>query len=167
MATHSSTLAWRIPWMENPGRLQSMGSTELLHTHWFCRTSMLSFKPAFSLSSFTFIKRFLFTFCHKGAVICISQVIDISPSDLDSSLCFIQPSISHDVLHIEVKWAGWQYTALTYSFPNLEPLFCSMSGFNCCFLTTYRLLRMQARCSGIPISWRIFHSCCEPHNERL
>ena len=26
MATHSSTLAWKIPWMEQPGRLQSMGS---------------------------------------------------------------------------------------------------------------------------------------------
>ena len=26
MAPHSSTLAWRIPWMEEPGRLQSMGS---------------------------------------------------------------------------------------------------------------------------------------------
>ena len=25
MATHPSTLAWRIPWMEGPGRLQSMG----------------------------------------------------------------------------------------------------------------------------------------------
>ena len=25
-ATHSSTLAWKIPWMEEPGRLQSMGS---------------------------------------------------------------------------------------------------------------------------------------------
>ena len=25
MATYSSTLAWRIPWMEEPGRLQSMG----------------------------------------------------------------------------------------------------------------------------------------------
>ena len=25
MATHSSTLAWKIPWMEEPGRLQSMG----------------------------------------------------------------------------------------------------------------------------------------------
>ena len=25
MATHSSTFAWRIPWMEEPGRLQSMG----------------------------------------------------------------------------------------------------------------------------------------------
>ena len=26
MALHSSTLAWKIPWMEEPGRLQSMGS---------------------------------------------------------------------------------------------------------------------------------------------
>ena len=26
MATHSSTLAWKIPWMEDPGSLQSMGS---------------------------------------------------------------------------------------------------------------------------------------------
>ena len=25
MATHSSTLAWKIPWMEKPGRLHSMG----------------------------------------------------------------------------------------------------------------------------------------------
>ena len=33
-------------------------------------------------------------------VICISEVIDISPGNLDSSLCFIQPSISHDVLCI-------------------------------------------------------------------
>ena len=31
---------------------------------------------------------FLFTFCHKGGVICISEVIDISPGNLDSSLCF-------------------------------------------------------------------------------
>ena len=26
MAIHSSTIAWKIPWMEEPGRLQSMGS---------------------------------------------------------------------------------------------------------------------------------------------
>ena len=26
MATHSSTLAWKIPWTEEPGRLQAMGS---------------------------------------------------------------------------------------------------------------------------------------------
>ena len=28
MATHSSILAWRIPWMEDPGRLQYMGLQE-------------------------------------------------------------------------------------------------------------------------------------------
>ena len=76
---------------------------------------MLSFKPTFSLS-FTvikrlfyqeallsrgiFIKRLFFTFCFKGGVICISEVIDISPGNLDSSLCFIQSSISRDILCI-------------------------------------------------------------------
>ena len=38
MAPHSSTLAWKIPWTEEPGGLQSMGSlesdtTERLHVH--------------------------------------------------------------------------------------------------------------------------------------
>ena len=31
MATYSSTLAWKIPWMEEPGRLQSMGSLRVGH----------------------------------------------------------------------------------------------------------------------------------------
>ena len=31
MATHSSTLAWRIPWTEEPGGLQSMGSQRVRH----------------------------------------------------------------------------------------------------------------------------------------
>ena len=31
MATHSSILAWRIPWTEDPGRLQSMGSQRVGH----------------------------------------------------------------------------------------------------------------------------------------
>ena len=31
MATHSSTLAWRIPWTEEPGGLQSMGSQRVEH----------------------------------------------------------------------------------------------------------------------------------------
>ena len=31
MATHSSILAWRIPWTEEPGRLQSMGSHRVGH----------------------------------------------------------------------------------------------------------------------------------------
>ena len=31
MATHSSILAWRIPWTEEPGRLQSIGSQRVRH----------------------------------------------------------------------------------------------------------------------------------------
>ena len=43
MAPHSSTLAWKIPWMEEPGRLQSMGSLRVRHN------------LATSLSLFTFM----------------------------------------------------------------------------------------------------------------
>ena len=46
MATHSSTLTWRIPWREEPGRLQSMGSQRVGHD-W--ATSL-----SFFLSFFTF-----------------------------------------------------------------------------------------------------------------
>ena len=104
-----------------------MGPDAIILVFW-----MLSFKPTFSLS-FTFIKRlfsFFITFCHKGGVICVSEVIDVSPGNLDSSLCFTQPGILHDALCIEIKQAGWQYTALTYSFPNLESVCCSMSSSN-------------------------------------
>ena len=37
MALHSSTLAWKIPWTEEPGRLQSMGSQRDIH---YCATSL-------------------------------------------------------------------------------------------------------------------------------
>ena len=38
MATHSSILAWRIPWTEEPGRLQPMGSQRVRHD-WATNTS--------------------------------------------------------------------------------------------------------------------------------
>ena len=40
MATHSSTLAWKIPWTEEPGRLESMGSLSVGHD---CATSLSLF----------------------------------------------------------------------------------------------------------------------------
>ena len=42
MAAHSSTLAWRIPWMEEPGRLQSMGSRRVGHD-WTTSLSLFTF----------------------------------------------------------------------------------------------------------------------------
>ena len=42
MAPHSSTLAWKIPWMEEPGRLQSMGSRRVRH-NWATSLSLFTF----------------------------------------------------------------------------------------------------------------------------
>ena len=69
---------------------EMMGPDIMIFVFW-----MLSFKPTFSLSSFTFIKRLF-----SSSSICKSEVIVNSPGNLDSSLCFIQPNISHDVLCI-------------------------------------------------------------------
>ena len=42
MAPHSSPLAWKIPWMEEPGRLQSMGSLGVQHD-WATSLSLFTF----------------------------------------------------------------------------------------------------------------------------
>ena len=42
MAPHSSTLAWKIPWMEETGRLQSMGSLRVRHD-WVTSRSLFTF----------------------------------------------------------------------------------------------------------------------------
>ena len=49
MATHSSILAWRIPWTEEPGKLQSMGSQRVRHnwatndfTFTFCNSALVA-----------------------------------------------------------------------------------------------------------------------------
>ena len=42
MATHSSTLAWKIPWTEEPGRLQSTGSLRVRH-YWATSVSLFTF----------------------------------------------------------------------------------------------------------------------------
>ena len=42
MATHSSTLAWEIPWMEEPGRLQSMGLQRVRYD-WVTSLSLFTF----------------------------------------------------------------------------------------------------------------------------
>ena len=111
---------------------------------------MLSFKPSFSLSSFIFIKRLLFSFYHKDGVICISEVIDISPGNLDSSLCFIQPWISHElnkqidnIQRWHIPFQIWNQSVVPYPVASWP---------------AYRFLRRQERWSGIPVSLRILNS---------
>ena len=111
--------------------------------------SMLSFTPAFSLSSFNSSRSSLVPphFLPWGSDICISEAIDISPSSLDSSLCFIQPIISQHVLCIELNKQG----------DNIQPWHTpwNHSIVSCLVLTvaswpSYRFLRSEVRWSGIP-----------------
>ena len=80
----------------------------------------------------------------------VIYVIEISPGNLDSSLCFIQPSISHDVLWIE---------KLNKQGDNIQPWHTPFPIWNqsvvpCSVLTVaswlpYRFLRRQVRWYGI------------------
>ena len=55
MATHSNTLAWKIPWTEEPGRLQSVGSQRVRH-HWATSLSFfLSIENILSYNSDHFL----------------------------------------------------------------------------------------------------------------
>ena len=77
-----------------------MGLNAMIFVFW-----MLSVKPAF-LFSFSPLARCSLVPLHflpLSGIICISRFVDISPSNLDSSLWVIPPCISHDVLCIEVK----------------------------------------------------------------
>ena len=67
--------------------------------------------PKINIQGFHFIKVLLktqatseetqdYNVCQKGGVICISEVTDIYPGNLDSGLFFIQSGFSHDVLCI-------------------------------------------------------------------
>ena len=85
IATHSSVLAWKIPWMEEPG--YSLQTT--VHGVAKSQTRLSDF-------TFTFIKR-LFNSSSLSAIRVVSsaylKVIHISPSNLDSSLYFFQPTV--------------------------------------------------------------------------
>ena len=90
---------------------------------------MLNFKPTFSFT-FHFHKEalhFLFSFCHKGGVICISEVIDIYPENLDPAYALSDPAFCMRYSTHKLDKQGDSHTALKYSFPSFEPVCRSTS----------------------------------------
>ena len=108
-----------------------MGLDAMILVFW-----MLSFKPTFSLSSFTFIKR-LFS---SSSLSAIRVVLSAYLKLLIFLLAVLIPACASSSPAFRTMYSAyqlskqWQYTALTYSFPYLEPVCCSMSSSNCCFL---------------------------------
>ena len=109
-----------------------MGPDAMIFVFW-----MLNFKPAFSLYSFYFIK-WSFSFS-LSAIRAVSsaylRLLIFLPAILIPACASSSPAFLMIYSAYKLNKQGWQYTALTYSFPNLEPVCCSMSGSNCCFLT--------------------------------
>ena len=100
---------------------------------------MLSFKPAFTLSSFTFIKR-LFSSSSLSALRVVSsaylRLLIFLLAILIQTCASSRPAFLMMFFTCKLnRQAEWQHAALMYSFPNLEPVHCSMFGSNCFFLT--------------------------------
>ena len=54
-----------------------------------------------------------------------------------------------------------------YSFPNLKPVYCSMSGSNCCFLTCIQISQEAGKVVWYSHLFQNFPVCCDPHGQRL
>ena len=125
---------------------------------------MLNFKPTFSLSSFTFIKR-LFS---SSSLSAISVVSSAYLRLLIFLLAILIPACDSYSLAFYMIYAAYKLNKQGDSMQPWCTLFpiWNQSVVPCPFLTidswpAYRFLRRQVRCSGMPISWRIFHVCCD------
>ena len=72
MATHSGTVAWKIPWTEEPGRLQSMGSQSRIRLSDFTVTftlTKISTKVSVGLNLGEFMGRIYLLFSISGNIV--------------------------------------------------------------------------------------------------
>ena len=128
---------------------------------------MLSFKPAFSLSSFTFIKR-LFSSSSLSTIRVVSsaylRLLIFFPAILIPACASSCPAFLMMYSAYKNKQGDniqpWHtpYTALTYSFPNLEPAVVPCPVLTVASWLAYWFLKRHVWWSGIPISLNIYHS---------
>ena len=68
MAPYSSTLAWKIPWTEEPGRLQSMGSLRVGH-NWECTHNTVSYLGFYILVRKVFLTSEVLSHSHEYPIL--------------------------------------------------------------------------------------------------
>ena len=103
---------------------------------------MLRFKLVFLHSSPSLHQealQFLLTFCHSGGVTCISEVIDVSPSNLDSSLCFSLLMIKYMLTNILSSLHPYQLPCLLYNFYEM----LEMNHSHCCFSSFASIYKLE------------------------
>ena len=135
---------------------QVMGLDALILVLW-----MLSFKPVFSLFSFTFIKRFFSSSSLSAIRVMSSAYLRL----LIFFLAILIPACASSNLAFHLMSSAYK---LNKQGDNIQPWCTPFPIWNqsvvpCWVLTVaswpvYRFFRKQVRWSGTPISWRIFHS---------
>ena len=133
-----------------------MGWDVMIFVFW-----MLNFKPASSLSSFTFIKR-LFPFSSLSAI----RVVSFAYLRLSIFLlAVLTPACASFSLAFHMMYSAYKLNKQGNNIQLWHTPFSiwNQSVVSCLVLTVaswpaYRFLRRQVRWSGIPISWTIFHS---------
>ena len=149
MATHSSTLAWKIPWMEEPGRLQCMGLQRVRH-NWATSLSLISVQGsslAGDLNSLIILRGIDFSVCS-----CFFLVVRMELM-LSSSL-HAEPEI-RIILWIyfgHCMLLRWKHELLILSLSFLNSTFKAVN-----FLQSTKLDMFQRFwCWVFIISWNIF-----------
>ena len=181
MAPHSSTLAWRIPWTEEAGRLQSMGLLRVGH-NWV--TSLFTFhfhalEKEMATHSSILAWRIPGTEEPSGLPSMGLHRVGHNWSDLATAaaaasvylrLLIFLPAIliavcassspvfhmMHSVYKLNKQGDNIQPWRIPFSIWNQSIIPCL--ALTVAFWPAYRFLRRQIRWSGIPISFRIFHN---------
>ena len=139
MATHSSILAWRIPWTEEPGGLQSMGSQRVGHD-WATSLSTLTF---LQVKKGTVIEQYA-TVCGAGtwnpglsaSWICVLSttlpLLHMTLAWLASTLAIYSPEVTDELLLTNVgstfQYPSWPLFSMTlcYSVAKSTQLFVTL-----------------------------------------
>ena len=128
---------------------------------------MLTLKPTFSLSSFTFIKRLLSSSSLSAIRVVSSAYLRLLifhpailiPACASSSLAFLMMYSAYKLNKQGDNIQPWRTP-----FPIWNPSVVPCPLLTVASSPAYRFLKRQVRWSGIPFSFRIFHSCIIGYN---
>ena len=141
-----------------------MGPNAMIFLFW-----MLSFKPAFLLYSFTFIKKLfssllfaiqMVSFAYPRLLILL--LANLIAACVSSSLAF---HIMYSAYKLKKQADSIQLLCTPFPILNHSVVPCPV--LTVAFCPAYRFLRKQVRWSGFPISFRISAVYCDPHSRRL
>ena len=147
MATHSSVLAWRIPWTGEPGGLPTMRSHRVRYDWSDLAAAAAASPSAIRVVSSAYMRLLIFL-----AAILIPACASSSPAFL---LMYSAYKLNKQGDNIQPWRTIWNQSVVPC------PVLTAASW------PAYRFLKRQVRWSGIPSLSEFSTVCCDPHSQRL